>query len=171
MRIHAGVAVPLAVVLSLLGVGLLIWRREYQIRHSSMRSALAGLTLRGSESIPSSSQDLKLELDGKGEPLLLGQGSFGRVRSTLACWSEDHSFTLHNSMLCAADDGKPGFKVIAVLVNRGLAPCIVREAGLHRLQSRFCMEVRSLVPRAGQTHKAAWLSEQCACFRLYFHVR
>ena len=81
---HAGVAVPLAVVLGLLAVGLLIWRREYQIRHSSMRSTLAGLTLRGSESIPSNSQDLKLELDGKGEPLLLGQGSFGRVRSSLS---------------------------------------------------------------------------------------
>ena len=77
---HAGVAVPLAAVLGLLAAGLLIWRREHRIRHSSMRSTLAGLTLRGSESIPSTSQDLKLELGGKGEPLLLGQGSFGRVR-------------------------------------------------------------------------------------------
>ena len=71
---------PLAVLLGLLAAGLLIWRREHRIRHSSMRSALAGLTLRGSGSAPSDSQTLKLELDGKGEPLLLGQGSFGRVR-------------------------------------------------------------------------------------------
>ena len=74
---------PLAVVLGLLAAGLLIWQREHRIRHSSMRGTLAGLTLRGSGSVPSNSQDLKLELDGKGEPLLLGQGSFGRVRKSL----------------------------------------------------------------------------------------
>lgn len=37
------------------------------------------LKMRRSESVPSSSPDLKLELDGKGEPVLLGQGSFAKV--------------------------------------------------------------------------------------------
>ncbi len=103
-RMNAGVAVPLAFVLGLLAVGLLIWRREYQIRHSSMRSTLAGLTLRGSESIPSNSQDLKLELDGKGEPLLLGQGSFGRVRTCLASGAGSCSCRSHLDTSCDSLD-------------------------------------------------------------------
>ena len=69
-----------AVVLGLVAAALLIWRRERLSARSAMRGPLsAGLTLRGSGSIPSGSLNLTLELDGKGEPLLLGQGSSAKV--------------------------------------------------------------------------------------------
>lgn len=71
-------------MLGSVAAALLIWRREHLIAHSAMRGPLStGLALRGSNSIPSGSLDLKLELDGKGEPLLLGQGSSAKV--SLAC--------------------------------------------------------------------------------------
>ena len=69
-----------AVVLGLVAAALLIWRRERLSARSAMRGPLsAGLALRGSGSIPSGSLNLTLELDGKGEPLLLGQGSSAKV--------------------------------------------------------------------------------------------
>ena len=73
-------AVTAALVLGLVAAALLIWRRERLSTRSAMRGPLsAGLTLRGSGSVPSGSLNLTLELDGKGEPLLLGQGSSAKV--------------------------------------------------------------------------------------------
>ncbi len=73
-------AVTAALVLGLVAAALLIWRRERLSARSAMRGPLsAGLTLRGSGSVPSGSLNLTLELDGKGEPLLLGQGSSAKV--------------------------------------------------------------------------------------------
>ena len=70
----------------LLTAGLFIWRRQYRIQNSSFRSTLAGLEMHSSISglSDNSTNDLKLELDGKGEPVMLGQGSYGRV-SRLGC--------------------------------------------------------------------------------------
>ena len=87
-----------ALVLGLVAAVLLIWRRERLSAHSAMRGPLsAGLTLRGSGSIPSGSLNLTLELDGKGEPLLLGQGSSAKVdllcRICLYAWPQHHSLT------------------------------------------------------------------------------
>ena len=77
-------AVAAALVLGLVAAALLIWRRERLSARSAMRGPLsAGLALRGSGSIPSGSLNLTLELDGKGEPILLGQGSSAKV--DLAC--------------------------------------------------------------------------------------
>ena len=71
-------AVGAALLVGLIAAGLLIWHREHQIRHNSMNGACS-LKMRGSETVPLNSPDLKLELDGKGEPVLLGQGSFAKV--------------------------------------------------------------------------------------------
>ena len=70
----------------LLTAAFFIWRRQYRIQNSSFRSTLAGLEMRSSISglSDTSTNDLKLELDGKGEPVMLGQGSYGRV-SWLGC--------------------------------------------------------------------------------------
>ncbi|CAK0786624.1 hypothetical protein CVIRNUC_009838 [Coccomyxa viridis] len=80
VHVAIGMAVTAALVLGLVVAALLIWRRERLSARSAMRGPLsAGLTLRGSGSVPSGSLNLTLELDGKGEPLLLGQGSSAKV--------------------------------------------------------------------------------------------
>lgn len=58
-------ALAAAAALGLVAVAALIWRRESLMRHSSTRSALSGLALKGSQGAHSGSLDLKLELDGK----------------------------------------------------------------------------------------------------------
>jgi hypothetical protein len=81
----AGVALALALILGLAIAATLIWHREVLIRRCSLPGALGSLTeVRGGSGVPSTSVDLKLELDGKGEPLLLGQGSFAKV-SHMGC--------------------------------------------------------------------------------------
>ena len=76
----AGVALALALILGLAIAATLIWHREVLIRRCSLPGELGSLTaVRGGSGVPSDSVDLKLELDGKGEPLLLGQGSFAKV--------------------------------------------------------------------------------------------
>ena len=70
-------------MLGMIAVGLLIWRRERQIRHNAFKGACS-MNMRVSGTVPSDSVDLTLELDGKGEPILLGQGSFAKVRMSLS---------------------------------------------------------------------------------------
>jgi hypothetical protein len=78
------------VLAGLLIAGLFLWRRQFCIQNSSFRSILAGLDMRSftpglSEN---STNDLKLELDDKGEPVVLGQGSYGRVSRSGCCASK-----------------------------------------------------------------------------------
>ena len=81
----AGVALALALILGLAIAATLIWHREVLIRRCDLPDALGSLTeVRGDSGVPSGSVDLKLELDGKGEPQLLGQGSFAKV-SLMGC--------------------------------------------------------------------------------------
>ena len=68
----------MAITLGVLAAALLIWRRRRKIRQHSFRG-VSSMRMRASGTVPSDSVDLKLELDGKGEPVLLGQGSFAKV--------------------------------------------------------------------------------------------
>ncbi len=74
----AGVALGAAILLGMAAAGLLIWRRKRLSRRTSSRRGRS-LRMRRSGSAPSDSMDLKLEQNGKGEPVLLGQGSFAKV--------------------------------------------------------------------------------------------
>ncbi len=77
---HAGVGLSVALTLGLAIAAALIWQREVLIRRCSLASALGSLrAIHSSSATPSSSVDLKLELDVDGEPWLLGQGSFAKV--------------------------------------------------------------------------------------------
>jgi hypothetical protein len=81
----AGVALALALMLGLAIAASLIWHQEVLIRRCSRPGELGSLReMQGSRGAPSKSVDLKLELDGKGEPLLLGQGTFAKV-SLMGC--------------------------------------------------------------------------------------
>ncbi|CAL5222010.1 g4300 [Coccomyxa viridis] len=77
-HIAIGVALGVAITLGVLAAALLIWRRRRKIRQHSFRG-VSSMRMRASGTVPSDSVDLKLELDGKGEPVLLGQGSFAKV--------------------------------------------------------------------------------------------
>ena len=103
---HEGVAVAAAAVMGSVAAVLLIWRREHLIARSTMRGPLsAGLAARGSNSVPSGSLNLTLELDGKGEPLLLGQGSSAKV--SLFC---SESVLMHGySITASADAASPAW--------------------------------------------------------------
>ena len=90
----AGVALALALILGLAIAATLIWHREVLIRRCSPPGELGSLReMQGSRGAPSKSVDLKLELDGKGEPLLLGQGTFAKV-SLMGCPSIDEAMLL-----------------------------------------------------------------------------
>ena len=71
-------ALGVALMLGLIAVGLLIWRGQRQIRGNSFGGACSA-KMRGSGAAATDSADLKLELDSKGEPVVLGQGSFAKV--------------------------------------------------------------------------------------------
>ena len=78
----AGVALGVTVILGMIAGGLLIWSRKLQVRHDAFKYARS-MEVHESGIVPSDSVDLTLELDGKGEPILLGQGSFAKVLVTL----------------------------------------------------------------------------------------
>ena len=68
----------MALTLGMVGAALLIWRRKRNISIHSFQSK-SSMKMRASGSVPHDNVDLTLELDGKGEPVLLGQGSFAKV--------------------------------------------------------------------------------------------
>ena len=76
-------ALGAAIILGMIAAGLLIWRRKRQSRRNSRHAQ--SLRMRRSGSAPSDCMDMKLEQNGKGEPVLLGQGSFAKVCMAVTC--------------------------------------------------------------------------------------